>query len=248
MKITTYHQSNPEIEIVEINGELTGRGSVKLGEFLCTSLDEGRCYKIIDLSHMKKADGLGLSVLEYFINRGMRIRLFNPVLEFQSLLKISGKEGVIKTYKCKKSKEAVLLFEKELQVEQGLVNDNVNGRRHTRLNTSFQTEFRYSTVNNDEFTYKAVIENLSEGGISTGQITASNSKTGERLNQLQMVGKDFCCITFSLNGDSRIIETNGECVWENRKYERQYAGIRFKDMNQSHREMIRDYVHKQEYN
>ena len=69
MKIVTYHQHNPEIEIIEIYGDLRGRGAVRFADFLYSSLDEGRHCEIINLAHVKKADGLWLNVLEYFINR-----------------------------------------------------------------------------------------------------------------------------------------------------------------------------------
>lgn len=117
MKIKTYTHSNPEIEILEINGELTGQGAIRFEEYLYSSLDRGSFSKIINLKYMKKADGLGLNVLEYFINHGMRIRLFNAGLEMQKLLNISGKGAIIKLYNCQEPDEAALLFEKEILEE-----------------------------------------------------------------------------------------------------------------------------------
>jgi c-di-GMP-binding flagellar brake protein YcgR len=60
-----------------------------------------------------------------------------------------------------------------------------------------------------------------------------------------MVGKELRDINFSLNGSSRLIETNGECIWEGSVNEERYAGIRFKNIKQNHNEMIKDYVYEQ---
>jgi anti-anti-sigma regulatory factor len=243
MKIVTYrHQRNPEIEIVEFRGELAGSGAMQLADFLYTSLDEGQHYKIIDLKHVNKADGLGLMVLEYFITRGMQIRLFNTGLEIQNLLRLSGKEGVIKTYDSLEQDEAVSLLEKEIIENKCKASGGIKGRHLTRINTSFNTEFKYSSAHNGEILFKATIRNISEGGVYTDQITAFNTKAAKVLNGFEMVGKELCGLKFSLNGGSRLIETDGNCVWETSKQGNKCAGIRFKDMGQGHKEMIRDYV------
>ncbi len=247
MKIVTSGPHNPEIEIIEINGELTGRSAVRLEEYLYSSLDEGRRSMIINLKHMKKADGSGLSVLEKIINRGMRIRLFNAGLEMLNLLKISGKEDIIKLYDCREPHEAVLLFEKEMFEEKSTFEADVKRRCFQRVNTSLQTEFKSHTSHNGEITYRAVIENLSEGGVLVN-IIAYDKKTEDNVNALEMVGKELRDINFSLNGGSRLIETNGECVWEASVNSERYAGIRFKNIKQNHNEMIKDYVYKQKNN
>ncbi|MHC4321666.1 MAG: PilZ domain-containing protein [Planctomycetota bacterium] len=242
MKIITYHQHNPEIEVIELYGELTGRGAIRLADFLYTSLDEGRRCKIINLAHVKKADGLDLNVLEYFIHRGMRVRLFNVGLEIQNLLSLSGKKDVIKTYNCQETDEAISQYEKEIPEEKCTARDDVNGRRYARVNVSFQAEIKRYAAHGGEVMYKAVIRNLSEGGILTDQITEYNKETGEGLKHPQMVGKEFSDITFTLNGDSRLINANGECVWENSEFEDRCAGIRFKDLSKVYKDRVSEYV------
>jgi len=77
MKIFPHnHKHHPEIEIDAIVGELAGRGAIQLEQFLHTCLDAGKSYKIFNLKHVKKIDRLGISILEYFVNRGMQIRFF----------------------------------------------------------------------------------------------------------------------------------------------------------------------------
>ena len=248
MKISTYSNNHPDIEIIEINGELTGRGAVQLEDYLYSSMDEGMCSIIINLKHMKKADGLGLNVLENFIKRGMHIMLFNAGVEIRNLLKISGKEDTIKLYNCRDPDEAVLLFEKEILVENNTLKNVIKRRRFQRVKTSIQTEFKNYSPHKGEIVYKAVIDNLSEEGILINQIIALNKITEESVNVFEMAGNELFDIKFSLNGNSRLIETDGECVWEIGVKEEQYAGVSFKNMKQNHNEMIRDYVNKHKNN
>ncbi|MFQ5788745.1 MAG: ATP-binding protein, partial [Thermodesulfobacteriota bacterium] len=117
-------------------------------------------------------------------------------------------------------------------------------RRCPRIITTFQTEFKSSVVRNGEMGYKANVLNLSEGGILAGQITAFNIQTGKRVNvpEIEIVGKELYDLRFELNGSAMCILTSGKCVWEIRKGEKLYAGICFKDIKQSHIDMIRDYL------
>mgnify|MGYP003460629484 CR=1 FL=1 len=246
MKISTNSNNHPNIDIIDINGELTGRGAVQLEDYLYTSMDAGRCCKIINLKHMRKADGLGLNVLENFINRGMRIMLINAGVEMRNLLKISGKEDSIKIYSCRDPDEAVLLFEKEILNKIDAFNKDIKRRCFQRVKTSLKTEFQSNSSYNEEFTYKAVIENLSEEGVLINQINALNKKTEESVNPFEMVNRELFDVQFYLNDDSRFIESNGECVWMANMNEERCAGIRFKNMKQIHNEMIRDYVKKTE--
>ncbi len=248
MKITTYSNNHPVIEIIEINGELTGRGAVQLEDYLYSSMDEGRCSKIINLKHLKKADGLGLDVLEYFLNRGMRIMLFNGGVEIQNLIKISGKEDAIKLYNCQNPDEAVLLFEKEILEGKKTFRNDIKRRRFQRVNTSLRTEFKTNSSHNGDITYKAVIENLSEVGVMISQINALNKKVEERVQTLGIIGKELFDIEFNINDDSRLIKADGEFVWETGVNEVRYAGLCFKNMKQNHNKIIRDYVQTQKDN
>ena len=248
MEIISSHIRNSEIDVIEYHGELTGRAAIQLADFLYTSLDEGKRYMIINLKQVKKADGLGLMVLENFINRGMQIRLINTGLDVQSLLRMSGKEDVIKTYDCLEQDEAASLLEKEIIGNKDKADGSIKGRRFCRINTSFNLEFTYPSAHNGEIMLKAIIRNISEGGVCTGNIAAFNTMAAMPLGGFEMIGKELCGLTFSLNGESSLIETDGTCVWETGEYENRSAGIRFGDMSQNHKDMIRDYVYKQKLN
>lgn len=242
MKIVTYSTYNPEIEIIEAYGDFAGRGATALEEFLYTSLNKGAYYKIIDLKHVRKIDGSGLKVLEYFANRGMQIGLFNLGADIQRMISISGKEDIFKIYHNADCDKAVSLFKKEILKKKGITGDGIMGRRRPRINTSFKTEFKYLLDHNREITGKADVLNLSERGIFASQIRAFDTKTRKIINEPDIVGRDLYDLKFELNGTSRLIETRGKCVWESKRYEKLCAGIRFKYMKQNCKKMIKDFV------
>ncbi len=242
MKITINYQRNAEIEIIEIYGELTGEGSVELADFLYASLDNGRCYKIINLAHVKKADDLGLNVLEYFINRGLKIRLFNVGLEIQTLLSLSGKSAVIKAYNCWDRDEAILLLEEEITAEKETVNGNVMGRHFNRAEASLSAEIKCCAVHGEETTFKSVVRNISEGGA----FMYLNTESVEMLNNPEIAGLGLSSINFRLSEDVEPIEAGGKCVWGVMERGCNYVGVNFMDMKPVHREMISAYVHKRE--
>ncbi len=98
MKIFSHRRDHSKIEIVEISNGLTGRGALQLEEFLYNCLDECNGYILINLEKIKQIDGLGFNVLEYFLKRGMQIRIFNVETEIQTMLDLSGKRNIIKSY------------------------------------------------------------------------------------------------------------------------------------------------------
>ncbi|MCP5007671.1 MAG: PilZ domain-containing protein [Planctomycetes bacterium] len=80
------------------------------------------------------------------------------------------------------------------------------------------------------------------------RITVLDTMADPRVTALELVGKELCEITFSLNGDLMLIEANGKCVWEVSVNDGRYVGVRFKNMKQNYIEIISDYVCKQRNN
>ncbi len=246
MKIFAYHRTHSRLEIldiVEISSGLTGRGALQLQEFFYACLDEGKRYILINLKNIKKIDGLGIHVLEHFIKRGMQIRLFNLGTEIQSMLKMSGRQNIIKSYNEKRIDIAVSLFEKEILRERDKVHSRVLGRLHPRINTSFfAKEFKYYSDSNGEIEGKASILNLSEGGLSANRIKTFNLNTGKTLDDPQIAGCELHYMKFSLNGSSKLIEAKGYCIWQTIKNSKVCVGVRFKRLRKANKDMIKSYV------
>ncbi len=243
MKIISDH-THKEIEIVNILGELTGNNAIELQNHLHNCLHQGKYYQLINLKRMKRIDGLGMNILENYTSRGLQIRLFNVGTEIRWMLRISGKEGIFKIFNETNSEKAVSLFEEEISGKKETVKESIKKRRYLRVNTFFQAEFKYNPCNNGMISVRANVINLSEGGILADEIKAINPKTGEIIMQPEISRQELYDLKFTLNGNSSLIETKGECVREIKTYEKLCSGVCFKDMKQEYRKKIRDYVSK----
>ncbi len=232
---------NPKVNIIDIMSELTGNAAINFKRFSYKYLEEGKRYFLLNLKHVRKIDGLGFMVLEQFINRGGHIRLFNVGSEIRSMLKMSGKESLFKIYNEADGHEVVSMFENE-ELEEDSNEYGIRKRRYPRVDTLLPADFRYRHGQDREISGKATIRNLSEEGAFVDQITSISTKNGVIANQPEIEGQELYDFKFRLTGSSEPIETKGECVREYKTREKRSAGIRFKDMKQDYKEMIRDYV------
>ncbi len=244
MKVFTHHIAHSKIEIVEISNGLTGREALQLEEFLYNCLDECNGYILINLENIKKIDGLAFHILEYFLKRGIQIRIFNVETDIQTMLDLSGKRNTIMSYNETDTDKAVSLFEKEILKKKDKVSRGILGRRYSRVNTSFSKEFKYHSGHNGEIEGKAHVLNLSEGGLLADRIIAFNLKTGKVVNEPEITGCDIHDIKFELNGTSKLIETKGKFIWQTRKDSNICAGVRFKNIGKVYKDMIRKHVYE----
>lgn len=241
MDIISQRTHKPKIKIIDILSELTGNSAINFQRSSYKYLDEGKCYLLLNLKHVRKIDGLGLMVLEQFINRGGQIRLFNVGTEIRCMLEMSGKESLFKVYNETDCHEVVSMFEEE-NLEEASNKDGIRKRHYPRVDTFFQVVFKYHPGHNGVISGKATIRDLSEGGAFAGQITAVNTENGETMKQSDMIGHELYDIKFRLNEHSGPIETRGECLRGIKEEGEYHAGIRFKDMKQSSKKVIRDFV------
>jgi anti-anti-sigma regulatory factor len=244
MEVISQPTGNLKMEVIEVLGDLTGRDALKLEEYLYTCLDEGKCYQLLNLKHVRKIDGLGINVLIKFIVRGMQIRLFNVRTEIGGMIKLSRKENVIKKYKETDCDKIISLFEKEMLKEKDTLKDSIKRRRHPRIDKFFPAEFKFSPSNNGVLMCKANVLNLSKGGIFADQIKTIDVEKGKAVNEKDIIGRELHDLKFKLDGTLEFVESKGECVWGVGKYGKMCAGISFKDLSKDNKNMIRDYVHK----
>ncbi len=115
MKIISEHTHNPNIEIVNLQGEMTGYSAISLQEYFYDCLDGGKTYFVMDLKYLKKIDGLGINILCNAKSRGIHIGLLNVAHEIRWMLTISGNENLFRIYNETQSDKAVSMFEKDIK-------------------------------------------------------------------------------------------------------------------------------------
>lgn len=234
---------NPKIEVIEVIGGLIGNGALEIQTHLYKCLDEGRCYQIINLNQVNQIDGLGITILENFLSRGLQIRLINVKPEIKGMILMARKESFFQiVYNEKDWTKAASLFEKDILEKKVIPGEGLlRKRQHIRVNTSFPSEFKFQK-NHGLTTGRAHILNLSEGGVLVSQIVAINKNTEEMIHCQGMAEQDIYDLKFKLNGDSKSITTQGKCVREFMIGESLSAGIRFNDVNHHQKKMVRSFV------
>ncbi len=241
MNISSLHTQTIKTKIINIMSEMTGNSAINLQRDFFKYLDEGKCYLLINLKHVKKIDGLGIRFLEHFAKRGVYIGLFNVGVGLRYMLMISGREQHFKIYEETEPDEVVSVFEKE-RLEVNTNGPCIKKRHYPRIGTSFQAGLKYQPVNNGVILDKATILNLSENGLLASHITALNSKDVEPVTFSKTNANNLYDIKFRLNGHSYPFEIKGECVRETMTKGRSCVGIRFKDMKHDYKIMTRDFV------
>jgi len=216
--------------------------ATELERYLYGRLDQAKYYLLINLKHVETIDSLGIKALEHFINRGVRVRLLNARSKISAILRMSGKDALVKICDMADSKNAASLFEKEVLGKKA--KGGIKKRRHPRIDTFFSAYFKYHPGHNGVISAKTNILNLSEGGALAGQIIALNTKNGEILGQPEIAGQELYDLKFKLNGGPEFIKTKAECAREIKTDTKMSAGIRFKGMKIDCKGMIRDYVYK----
>ncbi|MGR3318347.1 MAG: PilZ domain-containing protein [Candidatus Anammoxibacter sp.] len=247
MKIVSRQSSNAKIEIIELVGGLNGGEAIELRDWLFDHLDKNICKDdaIIDLKRVSRIDGLGIAVLEHFMSRGIDIRLLNVGTGIRLMLNIAEKKELLKKiYNETDCDKSVSIFEKEIVEEVKTIETGIKKRHYYRANTSFPVSFKYNLDDNRAILCNANVVNLSEHGLFANAIKAVDMKDSRIVSAQEVVGSEYHNIKFELrNGRSKHIETEGEYVWQNDTNGNIGVGMRFKDMNQNYRDIIKDYIY-----
>lgn len=184
-----------------------------------------------------------MALFENFISRGLEIRIINAKPEVKSVILMAKKESLFRIiYDEKDLAKAASLFEKDILEKKVFSEDGMlKKRHHIRINTSFPSEFTFQR-NCETASGRAHILNLSEGGVLAGHLVVMKGNIQEMVNDREMVEREISGLKFKLNGASTTITTRGKCVRAFMVKESLYAGIRFEDLIQHQREMIRSFV------
>lgn len=243
MNILSHHEPNSRIEVMQPSGNLTGANVYKLKDWLFTCMYENRYLQLIDFGLVSEIDKPGLVVLNQMLNRGMYIRLFNvpPVLKWtirmQKSLHIKDK-----IYHVTTRKNAILMFAKELleisENKTANVTSNLRRRCYNRANVSVSLEFKYFSSNKEMVFCKALTKNISVSGLFAGQLKSISRNIEKLIKKDDIAGKILYGLKFELPSSALCIETNGECVRQDKKNDDYCLGIRFYDLSQYQEEIL----------
>ncbi len=246
MNIVSQGLYNQRIEVVELIGGLNGSESIELKNWLFSTFDETVSRNIIlNFERVGKIDGLGIAMLEYILRRGVNIRLINVGQNIRCMIEMSGKDHLFeKIYNESDNDMAAALFEKEVSEEGKVSVDYTKMRVNPRINTMFPIDIKCLQPESDNLIIcKAKALNLSESGLFVSDIKAIDMEDRRVINKLDFENFGTYELKFNIDGNGGQIETQGECVWRNKSNEKLGMGIRFMNMPQYHKDMIKNYVY-----
>ena len=248
MKVVFHESRNDKIEIIKLFGGLNGNGALELKNKIFSHMDENVCkkYAIIDFDRVTKIDGLGINTLEYFVQRGMDIHFFNVKMEIRSMLDMAGKGEIIdRIFDATDCDRAISILEKDILEKSKDVEKSIRMRGNSRVEAMFPVYFKYNSSKDKDDTIlcSANAQNISECGIFISEIKSVDSKKKKNVSCTDIVGQEYFDIKFELGGDAKTIKTDGAYVWNNLTKDNFGIGIRFKNMLNDYKRVIRHYVY-----
>lgn len=248
MKIVSRNSGNPKVGIVELTGGLNGSGALELKNWLFNYIDKDRSKSnlLINLGRVTKIDGLGISILENFLSRGINFHLLSVRPEIRLMLKLAEKKDLLeKIYNKIDCKHATSIFAREILRKNNGTNNSIKKRRHHRVKTAFPGKFKYISAKNgnakdSEILCNTRVLNLSELGLYASNIKAAELKKKKLVSRPILLGRK---LDFELNVNGNHIETNAECIWKSEVDGNLSVGVSFLNIRYEYKRIISEYVY-----
>ena len=254
MKIVAHPSQNPEIEILELSGNLFERAALETKQYFYNCVDNNKYFILINFKNVNVVDNDIIHVIGDFANHDLLIRLFNVGEEVRWMIRGSGRFDVLrKIYDHADNIKAISLFEEEVLKKQKTLKDTIykqkikkgtiNKRRYPRsLNVKVPAEFDYNPGQNNMILGKVNVLNISEGGALLGDVQIVNKLTGRVFEIKRIEGQKLYGLRFKLDESKQIINTTARCVRSYKIDDILYSGVVFLDINGKNRELIREFV------
>lgn len=232
---------NDNIGLIELIGDYSGSCAHELHDYLNTCLDHTRRFQLINLKQTSCLDSLCVRVLCDFIERGGDIRLFNTNKEIKRILEIEKKDKVIKVYDETDTDNTISMFTKEVSAKEDATQDSLQARQYIRVSTNFPAEFNYHSDHYGVLYARVKVLNLSQCGMLVKYMIVTSSEE-DSSNFPFSTKQELNDIKFQLEKETDYIKSDGHCVWEAERDKGLLAGVLFKELDNDHKVMIREFV------
>lgn len=232
--------SSDKVDYILLPGNLAGNTSIALQDYFEYCIDNNRLYQLINMKNACQVDSLGVRVLCDFIYRGLELRLFNVEPQIRMTIKMAGKYDIVKIYNETVADKAVLKFENEISDKR--TTSESKSRQNKRVNTDFNVNFKINLAHDRVVSACAMIKNLSQGGLLADNVAAIIENEMEELLLSNLEGKQLYDFKFDLGDKAGVITTSGVCVRNGSNDDRQWAGVKFDQVDKVTTDKINDYV------
>ncbi|MBU1864539.1 MAG: PilZ domain-containing protein [Candidatus Omnitrophica bacterium] len=149
------------VVIIDIKGELVGPWALKAKESIAQLLSENIKNLIINIKELQTVDSLGVKAISENLHENSRNALISGKI---SVMEMFSRLNVLNNIKVFDDENGIISFFGKEFVE----NNNppfIEKRNYSRLNTAIPLEFYYNDSHEQMIVFKAIVTDLSEGGL-----------------------------------------------------------------------------------
>ena len=114
MKINIFKKNHPQIEIIELTGDLTLNSALDFYSYMDSCIDNGKYFYIINFALVKTIDYVGINILNALANKGLRFALLNVDDDIKKNLEVSQNKPLFVIYNETDLDKAISMFEKDV--------------------------------------------------------------------------------------------------------------------------------------
>jgi len=150
------------VVILDIKGELVGPWALKAKDNIAQLMSEHIDTLIINLKELSTVDSLGVKAIAENLNPHARNAIISGRI---SVMDMFSRLKVLNDIKVFQDEDAIIEYFGKEFVENPKKPPFVEKRAHNRLRTAIPLEFWYETEDGKKIVFKAIITDLSEGGL-----------------------------------------------------------------------------------
>lgn len=225
-----------EVEIIDLKGELVGPWALRGRESLAGVLTEVKAPSLlINLKELERVDSLGIKAIVDNMPKGGRAGIIcGNVSVMEMFNRLSCVEG-LKIYRDEE--KVVEEFGKELA--KGDHGDFAEKRRFKRVNTALPLEFTFVNDDGENFVFRSIVTNLSEGGLFAEYLDMQSANAS--LELLDPYDFKMMNLTIRIPGGDTI-KAEGKVVHQQKINEQIGIGIEFYKISEEEKKKIRRIV------
>lgn len=149
--------------ILDIKGELVGPWAIKAKDSIAQLMNENIKNLIINLKELSTVDSLGVKAISSNLNPNIRNAIISGRI---SVMEMFARLKVLHDIKVFQDENAIIdFFGREFVENNEQLVDYSEKRAYKRLRTAIPLEFFYTDADNHKIAFKAIVTDLSEGGL-----------------------------------------------------------------------------------
>lgn len=224
-----------KIKIIDVKGDLVGPWALRMKEEIHSMVkEESENTVVINLRPIQNIDSLGAKAILESMPKDKPAGFLNGKISVMEMIDATATPREVLVFK--NEEELIERFGKDLVAHE---EDQNNKRKYSRIPTALPLKFRCKNSQDEVFEFKAVITNLSEGGLFAEYINLDDAlKSQSIVNPYELNMLDLEIKLPSKN----MVKAKGKVVRRKLDGEQVGIGIEFYEINEEERGKIKTFL------